>query len=184
MNRQFSKTVNSFSRLLSNELLALRIYQYWVLGAVLILGVFGIYPSTKAIFQKVSLIHEMSRINRDLSLKATELSELGCTLEEVKDDAFFLQNYMPDNFNIQNYMVDFVVSAAQSGFLVDRFSPIERDKNITEVSVILSGEGNPATFVRLLENMERITEVSQLVYTVEQNGSRLRMIVKIYSMQK
>jgi len=184
MNKWLSKMLSSLSRFLSNEFLALRMYQYWALGTVVFFGFFGIYPNVKAIFQKVPLVYEMSKINKDLSSKAIELSKLENVLKEVRNDATFLHNYMPDNFDIQNYMVDFVISAAQTGFLVDRFIPMEKDNNITEVSVTLSGGGNLPALVSLLEDMERVTEVSQLRYTVEKDGGILRVVVKTYSMQK
>lgn len=184
MNKWVSKMLSSLSRFLSNEFLALRLYQYWVLGTIVIFGFFGIYPSVRAIFQKVPLVYEMSKINRDLFSKATELSKLETVLEEVRSDAVFLHNYMPDNFDIQNYMVDFVISAAQTGFLVDRFIPMEKDNNITEVSVTLSGGGDLPTFVSLLEDMKRVTEISQLTYTIEKDGGTLKAVVKTYSMQK
>ena len=184
MNKQFSKISSSLSRFLSNEFLALRMYQYWTLGVAVIFGFFGIYPNVKAISQKVPLVYEMNKVNKDLSSKAIELWELESVLKEVRSDVGFLHSYMPNNFDIQNYMVDFVISAAQTGFLVDRFSPAEKDGNVTEISITLLGGGDLVALVNLLEDMERVTEVSQLVYTIEESGERLRIVVNTYSMQK
>ena len=184
MNERIQKLTGYLNRILSNDYLALRIYQYWAIGVFILFGVIGIYSVTKVIYQKVPLIVEMQKVNSDLSQKADKLAEIEKVLLSVSDDTIFLYNYLPDNFDIQNYMVDFVIATAQSGFLVDRFVPREEADNAISVSVYLSGKGDLVSLVGELESMERITEIVSIDYSRELSEDQIRMVANTFSMKK
>ncbi|MFC1700316.1 type 4a pilus biogenesis protein PilO [Patescibacteria group bacterium] len=184
MSKEAQKLKGYLSRLLSNDFIALRSYQYWAIGVFVIFGVIGIFSVSKAIYQKIPLMIEMQRINSDLSQKASELAELEKVLTDVSDDLIFLRNYLPDNFDIQNYMIDFVIASARSGFLVERFIPREEKDSVVEISVYLSGQGDLASLVGELESMDRITEILSIDYNRELSEDRIRMIVNTFGMKK
>lgn len=184
MKEKIHKISSSINRLLSNDFLALRFYQYWALGTFVLFGVLGIYPVSKVIFQKVPIVSQMRSLNKDLTEKADRLAELEEIIADVKTDAVYLQNYLPDTFDLQNYMVDFVITTAQAGFLIDRFTPETEKDNTTDIAVYLSGEGDLVELVSQLESLDRITEIIDMNYTQDSSGNRLRLLVKVYSMQK
>lgn len=184
MNEKINKLVGYINRILSNDYLALKIYQYWAIGVFILFGVFGVFSVSKVIYQKVPLILEMQKVNSDLSKKAEDLAEIEKTLLSVNDNLIFLRNYLPDNFDIQNYMVDFVIATSQSGFIVDKFVPIEEVNNVISISVHLSGSGDLLSLVRGLEDMDRITEIVSIDYTKDSNDDRIKMVVNTFSMKK
>jgi len=184
MKQRFQRILNNITRFITNEETQFRIYLYWAIAAVLVIGFFGIYPFTKSLINKIQVFSSMTSVNNNLSTKTKDLSIAETKLAEAGGDVLFIDNYLPETFNIQNYMVDFVVAVADGGFTVDTFTPVKQAGNAYELAIAMSGNGDIIKIIKNLEALNRVSEVESLRLYRNTEGINLNLLVKTFIMEK
>lgn len=184
MKEKIQKIRNNLTRLVTNEEVSYKIYLYWAALTVLLVGVFGIYPLTRALVGKYQISRQMTRLNKDLLKKINEISDASEKIKTVGSDVLYLNNYLPEDFDTQNYMIDFVTAAGKAGYYVDTFTPLTQEGSVIEISAGLSGEGNLVELTENLENMNRVSEIQNVGLTKGGAVDTLRLNIKTYIMEK
>jgi len=184
MKGNIQKVGNNLNRLVTNETISYKIYLYWAAASVLLLGFFGIYPITRELFGKYETLKQMTKLNKDLSRKITDISNASEKMKLVETSIPYLNNYLPDNFDLQNYMVDFVTASGKAGYYVDIFMPMTHEGSVVEIFISLFGEGDLVKLTENIENMNRVSEIQNITLSKSGSVDSLRLTIKTYIMEK
>lgn len=184
MKEKIKKLTSNVTRLITNESTSYKIYLYWAITAVLLIGVFGIYPFTRELIGKYQLSRQMTKLNKDLLKKFNDISDASGKINLIGTDILYLNSYLPEDFDLQNYMIDFVVAAGKAGYYVDGFMPTGQEGTVVEVSVALFGDGDPVQLTQSLESLKRISEIQNVELLSRGAVSTLRLNIKTYTMEK
>jgi hypothetical protein len=184
MNGGIKKANNNFIRLITNADISYKIYIYWALLAVLLTGVFGIYPFTREVVKKYQISKQMVQLNKDLSKKISDISDATRKIKLIDSDIRYLDAYLPYDFNIQNYMVDFVIATGEAGYNVNSFTPEGQEGSSVRISVSLSGEGDINQLTKNLEGLNRVSEIENIALSKKATEDSLRLSIVTFTMEK
>ncbi|MBU0534651.1 MAG: hypothetical protein ABIJ82_03990 [Patescibacteria group bacterium] len=184
MKEKIQKVSNNFARLITNEVISYKIYLYWAAIAVLLMGIFGVYPFTRELIGKYQISRQMTKLNKDLSKKYNEISDASEKIKLVGTDVLYLNGYLPENFDPQNYMIDFVTASGNAGYYVDTFVPTGQEGSVVEIVVALFGEGDLTQLMENLENLNRVSEIQNVELVKRGASDTLRLNIKTYIMEK
>ena len=162
MREQLQLLLSKISRLLSNEDIAFKVYLSLGAAVVLTVGLFGIVPGVKAVYENFNLVREMKTTNAMLNKKIQDLETAKTGLDNIGNNLSYLEYNLPTNFDIQNYMIVFVFVAGDSNYVVDRFSPYNSQGNAVEILITLIGKGDLSRLITNLEKINRISEVEDI----------------------
>lgn len=186
MKEKLYLLISNTSRLLSNERISYRLYMILAATSFLVIGIFGIVPSTKNIIFNITLVSDMVKTNTMLSNKLVELKTAEQELSSVGSNIFLLENYLPEDLNIQNYLIDFVFVAGEAEFIVERVSPLNENggSGSIDLSVVMIGNGDLSKLITLLESLSRVTEIQSLSVVKSGEYDTLTMTVRTFIMEK
>jgi hypothetical protein len=184
MKEKINLIINNINRLLSNDEVSYRLYMILVVGTFVVIGLFGVIPSTRILFSNISLASDLNKNNSALSSKLGEIKKVEADLNSVGTNAFFLENYLPTNFNIQTYIVDFVFASGESDLVVERVTPINEEKGIVNLSVTMIGNGSALKLINVLESLNRVSEIQSLSVTKGKEYDTISMLIKTFIMEK
>jgi len=184
MKEKFNLVVSNLKRVLSNSDLSYKIYMVFAILTFILIGVFGIVPSSKVFIANIKLAIDMNKSNSMLSSKLVELKKVEGDLKAVEDSIFFLENYLPEQFNVQDYIVDFVFSSGETDFSIDRVTPVKEAGDVINLAIVFVGNGSPVELVNILESLNRVTEIQDLKVSQNEGYTTLSMLVKTFIMEK
>lgn len=184
MKEKVQKLSNNLNRLLTGEVVSRNIYLCWAISAFLLIGIFGICPFTKELVGKYQIYVQMTKLNKDLSRKVSDISNASEKIKLVSDDILYLDRYLPNDFDTQNYMVDFITASGEAGYYVDTFTPTEGAEGAAEIYISLSGRGDVTQLVKSLESLKRVSEIQDITLSKMGGEDILRLYVKTYIMEK
>ena len=130
------------------------------------------------------LVREMTKTNVMLRKKITDIADAKDKMDDISDFLKLLEIYLPDNFNIQNYIVDFVFSAGDADYVIDRFTPVKQDKGSVDIAVNLIGTGDPLKLIKNIESLIRVTEIQEVRFSKGVDFNELTLTVKTFIMEK
>lgn len=184
MKERINLLLSNIKRLISNEEILYRAYLVLTVAAVVFVGLFGIIPASKNTVSNLKLVMEMNKTNKMLSNKVIELKKAEESLNNVGNNVFFLENYLPENFNIQNYMVDFVFAAGDADFVVSRITPIKEKNGSVDIYVSMLGTRDLVKLINILESLNRVSEIQEIRVTKGLEYNTLSMTLRTFIMEK
>jgi hypothetical protein len=184
MKERINLITNNINRLLSNEEISYRVYLVLAVVTFVVVGLFGVIPSTKNLISNITLASSINKDNSSLLSKLIELKKVEIQLNNVGSNILFLDSYLPENFDIQNYLVDFVFASGEADFVVERVTPFNEDKDNIDLSLVMIGNGDSIKLINVLESLNRITEVQSLNVSKGKEYNTLSMLIKTFIMEK
>ncbi|MFZ2664110.1 MAG: hypothetical protein WAX66_02005 [Patescibacteria group bacterium] len=184
MRERFNLLISNLKRVLSNDDLAYKMYMILAVLTFVLVGVFGIIPSSKTLISNVKLVVDLNKNNIMLSNKLAELKKVENELSVVTNNIFFLENYLPTEFNIQDYIVDFVFATGEAEFALDRITPVKEGTSGVDLAVVIVGSGDPVRLISILESLNRVTEIQDLRISKSGEYATLSMLVRTFIMEK
>jgi hypothetical protein len=184
MKEKINLLFNNINRLLSNEEVSYRLYLTLAVATFVIVGIFGIIPSTKNLISNITLAKDIRKNNVALAGKLIELKKSGVDLNNVGTNISFLDSYVPEDFNLQNYLVDFVFASGEADLVLERLIPIDEESGSVNLSVSMIGNGDPLKLINVLESLNRISEIQSFSVFKGMEYNTISMIIKTFIMEK
>ena len=175
---------NKINRLISNEAISFKFYLFWGILAILTIGLFGILPGVKTVYENYRLVSDMKTTNVMLVKKIQDLDKVKSSLDNVGSNILYLEANLPRNFEIQNYMIIFVFAAGDANFVVDRFTPYSSEGNAVDILITLIGDGDLYKLISNLESINRISEVQDIKMTKTAAYNEITLKVRTFIMEK
>ncbi len=170
--------------LLTNEPLLAKIYGLWAIGALFVLGVFGVGPLIHTLTAKVDIYKELTGSNAQINLKLQEVYKASDQVAQAAQYLPVLYQNVPDNLNTQSYFLIFTEAASSAGFAVNSFSPsyavdgAAPDSFLT-INAALEGTGDVSSLVTALESSQRLTVLDKLTFSNNLSGKNIRLELRI-----
>ena len=184
MREKFNLLISNLKRVLSNDDLVYRMYMILAVLTFVLVGIFGIVPSSKTLVSNIKLAVDLNKSNIMLSDKLVDLRKVESELNAVTNNIFFLENYLPTEFNIQDYIVDFVFATGEAEFSLDRITPVKEGASGVDLAVVIVGNGDPVKLISVLESLNRVTEIQDLRVSKSGEYATLSMLVRTFIMEK
>lgn len=184
MNTYIENLKNTIKRIFSNDVRAMKIYIGWGLLTLVVFGIFGFIPVSKAFVSNVKLLDAMYRNNQSLEKKISDLRDAKEKLDIVGNDVDVLDKYLPNDFEPQTYMVELSSMSGDAGYSLDKvnFGKIENSR--VSMSLGISGKGDLKKLINSMESSGRITEVEDIKLTIGDREDSLSIKISSYIMEK
>ena len=184
MKEKLQLFFSKITRLISNEDVSFKIYLVAAIVALLTIGLFGVFPGLKTVYENYKLVLEMKNTNVMLTKKIQDLETAKSSLDNVGNNVLYLKNSLPANFDIQNYMVIFVFAAGNADLVVDRFTPYDNQGNAVDILVNLIGNGDLYRLISNLESINRVSEVQDIRVKKAEAYNEITLKVRTFIMEK
>ena len=180
----FGESLTGVRRKYLTDIFLGRIVVAWTIGAIIIVGFFGIRPLWSNISQKRATLKEMKEINKRLESNFLTLDKIGEDLLIAGGNLAYLYEYMPEEPSVHNYLVEFVNATSAVGYNLTRYSPFVSTSETEELGRVditakLKGMGDLVDLAKNIEDLKRVTRIKEIKYNELKTSKDMQVEVKV-----
>ena len=157
-------------------------YFYILCFSVVVFGFMGILPLGITSFKKVQTIQSLKMVIGNFQKKEAESKLMKEDYITIKPYLYFLDIYMPTDINVDDYLISLNAVAVNNGFSIKRLAPLgEEANNSLAIDVSLEGFGELPDLIQDIEDLKRITRITDLEVTKIKGRERIELSLQIFS---
>ncbi|MBT6401082.1 hypothetical protein HN803_06255 [candidate division WWE3 bacterium] len=150
---------------------------------VIIFLIFGIRPLSITTAQNGKVLRELKTIEKGLEVKLAKIDDGTIKIENLKSKIKLLNKRVAPDILLEDYLEEFVLGAAKSGFVVQRFRQVDSPGDAIPLEIELVGNiKSLPKLIQTIENSTRFTEITNIRTGLEDIFTNVRIGVVIHTL--